>query len=107
MACSAAPMQIASLSGLVSSIAASHSVCQPNVCSGMAALPNSENADGLARGHNTNAHVISVKLKFWFDNEQRKSGNTDTKPCRPADKILRQLLAFVKARTEGFFVFQG
>src|SRR5438874_4303917 len=32
MACSAAPMQIASLSGLVSSIAALHSVCQPNVC---------------------------------------------------------------------------
>src|SRR6266566_7734317 len=42
MACSAATMQIASLSGLVSSIAASHSVCQPNVCSGIAALPPEE-----------------------------------------------------------------
>src|SRR5947207_8483387 len=39
MACSAAPMQIASLSGLVSSIAASHSVCQLKFRSGMAALP--------------------------------------------------------------------
>src|SRR5438876_12450300 len=42
MACSAATMQIASLSGLVSTIAASQSVCQPNVCSGMAALPAEE-----------------------------------------------------------------
>src|SRR5437870_6609307 len=42
MACSAAPMQIASLSRLVSSIAASHSVCQPNVCSGIAPLPPEE-----------------------------------------------------------------
>src|SRR5439155_8007002 len=42
MACSAAPMQIASLSGLVSIIAASHSVCQLKFRSDMAALPPEE-----------------------------------------------------------------
>src|SRR5437867_13332980 len=45
MACSAAPMQIASLSGLVSSIAASHSVCQLKFRSGMAALPLLKGSD--------------------------------------------------------------
>jgi hypothetical protein len=40
----------------------------------MAALPNSGNADGLARGHNTNADVISVKLKFGLITNREKAG---------------------------------
>ncbi len=31
-----------------------------------------EFTDGLARGHNINVDVISVKLRFQFDREQRK-----------------------------------
>src|SRR5436309_14086783 len=45
MACSAAPMQIGSLSGLISSIAASYSLCQ--FVSSMAALTSEKCTDAL------------------------------------------------------------
>src|SRR3989442_11827172 len=71
MACSAATMRIASLSGTISRIAASYSFRQPNVCSDMAALPILKNArtalqdDKMFTPHLSRSEFRRRKKAFW------------------------------------------
>src|SRR6266704_5276864 len=68
MACSAAPMRVTSLSGLISSIAASYSFCQ--FVSSMAALPPEKCTDALQDNKMFTPHLSQAEFRrrkkaFW------------------------------------------
>src|SRR5207249_496441 len=76
MACSAAPMQVASLSGLISNIAASYSFCQ--FVSSMAASTSEKCTDALQDNKMFTPHLSRSEFRrrkkaFWPPTSKRES----------------------------------